>query len=77
MVILLEKEIIMLSSVTYAHKARDFLYRSGIRSRVIKTPSSLSSCGCGHSLEVEVGTPALALLQQERFPIKRTQIVER
>ena len=42
-VISMAKEIIMLSSYTYAQKARDYLYKNGIYARVIKTPERLSS----------------------------------
>lgn len=71
------KEIIMLSSYTYAQKARDYLYKNGIYARVIKTPEKLSSCGCGHSVETEAGHGAAELLEEAGFPVKRSITMER
>lgn len=39
-----------LVSLTYAYKAKDSLKRRGINSRIVYTPSSIKSNGCGYSL---------------------------
>lgn len=42
-----------LSSVTYAYKAKSYLFQHGIESSVVKTPKKLSSNGgCGYSLKI-------------------------
>ncbi len=37
---------IMVSSITYAYKARDLLERKGCRVQVERAPRELSECGC-------------------------------
>ena len=44
------KKLILLRSITYAYKAKDYLAKEGIRVTVLRTPSSLSPCGCGFSI---------------------------
>lgn len=44
--------LIMLTSVTYAMKAKDILIRQGIRSDIVRTPKHNSPTGCGYSLYV-------------------------
>jgi len=44
------KKLILLRSITYAYKAKDHLAKKGIRVTVLRTPSSLSPCGCGFSI---------------------------
>ncbi|MDE7389901.1 MAG: DUF3343 domain-containing protein [Lachnospiraceae bacterium] len=46
------KNLIMLTSITYAMKAKDILIRNGIRSDIVRTPKHNSPTGCGYSLYV-------------------------
>lgn len=46
------KPMILLSSVTYAMKSRDILFRYGIRAYVERTPRSNINAGCGYSIYV-------------------------
>jgi hypothetical protein len=47
------KQLIMLSSVTYAMKAKKYLEMQGRRAYIERTPRELSSCGCGYSIRVD------------------------
>ncbi len=46
------KNLIMLTSITYAMKAKDVLIKRGIRSDIVRTPKHNSPTGCGYSLFV-------------------------
>lgn len=46
------KNLIMLTSITYAMKAKEILIRQGIRSDIVRTPKHNSPTGCGYSLFV-------------------------
>jgi len=46
----LAKQLIMLRSITYAYKARDYLSRRGITAHIQRTPAAYSKCGCGYSI---------------------------
>lgn len=46
------KKLIMLSSITYAMKAKQFLEHKGIKVYVEKTPAELTKCGCGYSVRL-------------------------
>lgn len=46
------KPMILLSSITYAMKSRDLLFRYGIRAYVERTPRSNMNAGCGYSIYV-------------------------
>lgn len=65
-----ESKIIMLQSITYATKARNTLFKSGIRADITKTPKSYSESGCGYSLVVPYkGDAAINLLNEKGFVI--------
>ena len=49
------KPVIQVSSVTYAMKSRDLLFRHGIRAYVERSTRS-SKAGCGYSLYVPENT---------------------
>ena len=51
----MEKPVIQVSSVTYAMKSRDLLFRHGIRAYVERSTRS-SKAGCGYSLYVPENT---------------------
>ncbi len=50
------KPLIMLSSITYAMKSRDILFKYGIKSYVERTPRNVLNAGCGYSLYVPYKT---------------------
>lgn len=49
------KPIILLSSITYAMKSRDILFKRGIKAYVERTSSSSAVPGCGYSIYVPQG----------------------
>lgn len=51
----MEKPVIQVSSVTYAMKSRDLLFRHGIRAYVERSTRS-SKAGCGYNLYVPENT---------------------
>lgn len=62
--------IISLSSITYANKAKECLYRQGIRCQVIRTPKHFDGCGCGYSIRVFAQKEVvLSLLQKAKIKI--------
>lgn len=48
----MEKQILMLSSITYAYKARDYLYSQGIKAYIERVPAHLRASGCGYGVKV-------------------------
>lgn len=46
------KNLIMLTSITYAMKAKEILIRQNIKSDIVRTPKHNSPTGCGYSLYV-------------------------
>lgn len=65
----MEKPVIQVSSVTYAMKGRDLLFRSGIKAYVERSTRT-SRAGCGYGLYVPEQTDrAEQLLRQAGFRI--------
>lgn len=50
----MERKIIMLNSITYAYKARDFLYQKGITAYIERVPANLRKNGCGYGIKVSI-----------------------
>ncbi len=48
----IKDSIIMLSSITYAYKARDYLQPKGISVYLLRTPPKYSPRGCGYSIRL-------------------------
>lgn len=48
----MNKTLLMMSSITYAIKARDLLVSYGYRSYIETTPGHLDKVGCGYSVSV-------------------------
>ncbi len=66
----MEKKRIILPSITYAYKARDYLSRKGIAGYIERTPEELRTKGCSYSLAVRANADqAVALLQSAGFRI--------
>lgn len=69
------KQLIMLRSITYAYKARDYLSRRGITANIQRTPLAYSKCGCGYSIWTKRDSEMIrAMLEQ--VGIKVVGIVE-
>lgn len=68
----MENKIIMLQSITYATKARNFLMRRyGIHSDIVKTPKINNTSTCGYSLYVPVRfDEAVSALRSGGFKIE-------
>ena len=50
------RDIIVLTSITYAYKAQKLLEQAWIKSEVIRTPEGLSDKGCSYSLAIRGDT---------------------
>ncbi len=48
----MEKNLIVFNNMTYLMKAKELLRKNDIRSRTVRTPSSLRRGSCGYSLQV-------------------------
>ncbi len=55
----------MVSSVTYAYKARDFLFNKGIKCYIERVPSHLRANGCGYGVRVENDAEIIAEMLQD------------
>lgn len=58
------KPLLVVSSVTYAMKAKDLLFRQGIRSYVERIPKTESN-GCGYGVYVPQDSDRAARILQE------------
>lgn len=66
----MDKQLIVLSSITYAYKARDFLAKKGISSYIERTPEELKTKGCSYSIAVRGDADkAAALLESARIKV--------
>lgn len=66
---IIEKPVILVSSVTYAMKSRDLLFRRGIKAFVERIPPTAST-GCGYGVYVPQGADeAELILRQENIKI--------
>ncbi|MBO4452477.1 MAG: DUF3343 domain-containing protein [Clostridia bacterium] len=65
------KKTIVLSSITYALKARDILAGHGIRAEIVRSRAvkSVRGCGYGLSLDPALLSAAQALLASEGVPV--------
>ena len=52
--------LIILSSLTFAYKAKDLLSAQNIKTHIIKTPSKYGITSCSYSLEIK-GNPDKAI----------------
>jgi hypothetical protein len=68
------KQFIILSSITYAYKAKDILERKGCKAFIEKAPRSISECGCLYSLVIRGCTleKATSFLKAANIKIIRT-----
>lgn len=52
--------LIMLSSITYAYKAKNYLEEKLIKCHIMRTPSEYTNRGCGYSLKLSGNLEELA-----------------
>lgn len=66
-----KKQMILLSSITYAYKAKDFFTSKGIKSYIERVPANLRSSGCGYGVRVnyDIDT-AVKMLETEGIRVK-------
>lgn len=65
------KQLIVLSSITYAYKARDYLEKKGIKSYIDRIPTNLRKTGCGYGLKVNDDPYKIAeILKNANFKVK-------
>ena len=48
----MKKQLIMVSSITYAIKGRELLRGKGFKAYIERTPGNLDTAGCGYSIYV-------------------------
>lgn len=48
----MKKQLIMVSSITYAIKGRELLRAKGYRAYIERTPGNLDTAGCGYRIYV-------------------------
>ena len=65
----MDKPVILVSSVTYAMKSRDLLFKRGIRAFVERIPPTVTT-GCGYGVYVPNGTDeAERILRENRIKV--------
>lgn len=69
------RRLIVLNSITYAHRAREYLERMGIRSYLERIPENLRTTGCGYGVRV-VGNTDVAAGMLESNGIHVRDIIE-
>ncbi|MCI8406928.1 MAG: DUF3343 domain-containing protein [Oscillospiraceae bacterium] len=66
------RQMLVLNSITYAYKARDYLAQQGIRAYVERIPANLRTTGCGYGVRVNNDGEQIAqLLDQAGIRVKR------
>ena len=61
----MNKQLFMLTSNTYAYKARDYLAHNGISAYIERTPEELMKKGCSYSLAIRGDAQEVAALLPE------------
>ena len=66
----MNKNIVVLSSQTYAFKGRELLKRKGIHSKIIRIPSNINISSCGFGLLIPQNIEeAINLLNQHKISV--------
>lgn len=60
-----KRQLIVVSSITYAYKARDFLFNKGIKCYIERIPVDLRKSGCGYGVRVEQDGEHIAKMLDE------------
>ncbi len=67
------KNLIMMTSITNAMKAKDVLLKKRIRSEIVRTPKRKAKSGCGYSLYVPTNfAKAVSILRASGIRIMGT-----
>ena len=67
-----QEHIFIVQSVTYAYRARDVLFRAGIRAAVTRIPHDLRDGGCGYGVRTDAAeTDVVRILSQNGIRAKR------
>lgn len=67
------KNLIMMTSITNAMKAKDVLSKKGIRTEIVRTPKRKTKSGCGYSLYVPKNfTKAVSIIKASGIRIMGT-----
>ena len=61
----MKKQLIMLKSITYSYKARDYLAKKGISAYIERTPEELKKKGCSYSLAIHGDAQEVAAVLTE------------
>ncbi|MDP4120861.1 MAG: DUF3343 domain-containing protein [Bacillota bacterium] len=66
------KQLLMLTSVTFAMKGQEILKKKGIQSEIIRTPKRSKTEGCSFSLSVPIGLidEAQVILKNAGIPVQ-------
>lgn len=66
----MKKELIVMTSITYAMKAKTMLNSMGFYCEIVRTPKNLGS-GCGYSIVIKDDPGEIAsILSEHRIPHK-------
>jgi hypothetical protein len=69
--VVMEKQLIMVNSITYAYKARDILYNNGIKAYIERIPSNLRKSGCGYGIRInDNGYRAVQVLESNGIRVR-------
>ena len=72
------RTLIVLNSITYAYKARDYLAKMGVRSYLERVPEHLRGTGCGYGVRVnEYGDMAARMLEYAGIPVRNVIDLDR
>ena len=71
------RKLLVLSSITFAYKARDYLARQGIRCYIERIPKQLRTSGCGYGIKVEGDAQQIAAqVNQANIRVKEILDIE-
>ncbi len=70
----MNKQMIMVSSITYAYKAKDYLFSKGIKAYIERIPANLRKNGCGYGVRVDRNAYQIAEML-ESYGIKVKDII--
>lgn len=74
----MKKQLIQVSSITYAIKGRDILKSKGIKAYVERTTGDLNQKGCGYSIFVKGDVDAAeTILKNSGIKILGRQVMEK
>jgi len=74
----MQKYILNFPSITFAMKSEKLLNTNGINCSIIRTPSDISSCGCGYSVLINLNDLdyAKAILNKNKVVISNVMVYQ-